>query len=284
MDNWFSVELPSKGLPYGVDPSLIQMTYTTGEVEEVIASINASNYEEKTVALLSKIVRGIDPKKLTLGDREALLVQNTLNTYSRFFPVNIKCNKCGAKLDDFDVDLKEVEFDDINSDGFEIRKEIKIGQYKAYVRLFTVGDEIAADKYEQDGGKFRYLYSISRMIDVVKGIDNQGKEIFMDSIEKLDLLKGLNPREYNEVKVYGAKYAHGTQMKYDFECPCCGMGATAHIPFLLSFLHPEPEIISRSMALEEQKLSKGTDGLLSSDVVHSGEGVSDSEEHERGDN
>lgn len=279
---YFDVDLPSKGLPYDCDPKDIQMTFMTGEVEEIVASMSQDNYEEKSFRILQKIIKGIDVKKLTLGDRQALMIQNTINNYTKFFQIDLVCNKCLATNNDFDVDLTKVDFNEINPDGFERRKIINIGGKTGYVRLFTLGDEIKAEEYINQGGVHEYLYRLSCMVDIVSSIAGDGKEVFMDSVEKLDFLKKIAPKQYLAVKIYGEKYQHGSLMTYKFKCPCCDEEATAVIPFLFSFVQPAPSVIEQGQTLEQKELLAVNDVVDSESSSVEGKGISDIKEYERG--
>lgn len=274
----FSVKLPSHGIPYGIKEDSLKMGYTTGEVESVIASITESNFEEKSYVVLKHILHGIDPKQLTLGDRQALLVQNTINSYTKYFPMDIVCQKCGAKHEEMAIDLTQINFNEIEADDFEPRKQIEIAGKKAFVKLYTLEDEIDAEKNDRECGSNAtqaYLYRMAKMVDIVKYRDDAGKETFMDAVEKFEFLKKCRSSELRAIKSYGEKYMHGNVMTYKYKCEGCDSEGVAVIPFLLSLLLPAQSIIDRYANYAGENVSEELIGNVSFDNVSSGEGVSD---------
>ena len=79
VETYFTVKLPSKGLVYlDVEKDnakdQIQIRTFKGRDEKLIAEISSENFEKKFLTILQSVLKGIDPGKLTSGDRQALMI------------------------------------------------------------------------------------------------------------------------------------------------------------------------------------------------------------------
>lgn len=108
------VDLPSAGRYYPPDHPLHQKE--TVEIKEMTAKeedilYNKSFIERGIVLekLLSSIMvdKRIDPKSLTVPDKNAILIKARINGYGNLYQVQMKCVECGS-LSDVEVDLNEL--------------------------------------------------------------------------------------------------------------------------------------------------------------------------------
>jgi hypothetical protein len=227
-----SVILPSKCLAYeNVDPSKIQICQLTGEEERILSEISTSNFDRKILEVLRNVLRGIEPERLTLGDRLYILVWEAMNCFSDDLPVTYECVSCENKITaraKFSR-MENVELPDSYVEPIE--KQLS-GNKRIKLRLLTAGDEAAAVDYEnkgQDGWSYRYASSIVN-----------GEDIF----KRIEFYKALPIRDTTIIRMFQDEYSHGPDMQVKVICPRCGVEEIIFIPFRIEFLFPTgPEFI-----------------------------------------
>src|ERR1035437_9410203 len=162
------VELPSKGLVYDVPLSDIVLRSMKGGDEKILAELSIDNIETKYLALLKNrihggdpLVKGIDPAKLTLGDRLYILLWLRINSYSPTFKSSVVCSNCFKKVK-VDIDLTKIEEKGL-PEGFKEPYEVVLDSGdKVNLRLFRIADEILAyEKEKKDGVEETYLYRLA---------------------------------------------------------------------------------------------------------------------------
>jgi len=150
MDSDFKpIKLPSRCLVYdGVDPDGISIRTLKGKDEKLIAEVNYDNFEKKFLLLLKNIIKGVDPIKLTVGDRLFILLWEAINSYSKDFDIEHTCIECYEKIKST-VDLSDLEVIELSKDFKEpYEKKLSDGSI-VKLRLFTVQDEINIAAYEK---------------------------------------------------------------------------------------------------------------------------------------
>lgn len=108
------VDLPSKGRYYPPEHPLhqkeaVEIKEMTAKEEDIL--YNKSFIERGIVLekLLSSILldKRIDPRSLTVPDKNAILIKARINGYGNMYPVQMKCTDCGS-LSEVEVDLNEL--------------------------------------------------------------------------------------------------------------------------------------------------------------------------------
>lgn len=218
------LELPSKYLVYeGLKPGDISIREITGADEEMMAEINPSNLEKKLCMLLANVLKGIDPKKLTLGDRMYILLYLTILSHGNMFPVELYCEHCFQKtFQEIDLNSFEIKFLDGGqspntttlSDGTVIEQ-----------RLFTVADELKTLDHEAQGkNAWLYKYALT--------IVNSEKSV----AELVEWLRGLASKDLKLIKDFYVRTAHGPIMTAKYTCSHCGGDGVAAVPFRIEML------------------------------------------------
>ena len=146
-EKYHILELPSKLKPY--DPTKVKEVsarFLIGEDEKYIGNLTFANWDKKYCMLLEHIVKGIDPKELTLGDRTYIALWLSMNCYSSIYPIQVTCDSC---LESIEVEvqlnkLSKIELPDNFSEPFPV---ILTDNTVVNMRLLRVKDGIAYSDY-----------------------------------------------------------------------------------------------------------------------------------------
>jgi hypothetical protein len=231
---YFNVTLPSKCLVYkDVDPTKIQIRTLKGEDEKLIAEISSDNFDKKYNMVLTKVFKGVDPLKLTLGDRFYLVLWETINSYSKDFPVEHECDQCWKKSTHI-VDLSKLEIMEI-PDGYKEPCEITLPKSGTNIklRLLTVQDLIeidAAEKNNQNVWLYRPALSI---------VNNKPVS------ERLEYVGGLDTQDVEYIRGFQDAFEHGVKMRTNYTCPKCGGVGEMPVPFQFTMLLSYGETLKR---------------------------------------
>ena len=230
--NFQKILLPSKCLAYdGIDRNGIQISQLTGEEERILSETNVSNFDKKILEVFQNIIQGVEPHRLTLGDRMYILIWEIMNSFSDDLPVTYICLDCEHKVS-VTGKLSTMEVLEL-PDTFKqpVDKILPCGK-RVKLRLLTSGDEAAVVDYENKGGdgwSYRYASTIV-----------SGDDIF----KRMEFYKSLSMKDTASVRAFQDEYSHGPDMQIKAKCPECGKEELVSIPFRLEFLFPTgPELI-----------------------------------------
>lgn len=234
MSTFLPINLPSKCIPYeDIKEEDITIRAYTAKDEIFLAEINPINLESKYLLLLKDVVNGIDPKRLTLGDRLYIMIWEYINSYSPTTRLSTVCSHC---LDEVDiiVDLTKLEKIEL-PDTFKQPYEISLPDLKKVVkvRLLTIQDEIEIEKFEKKNKNshlYRYARSIVSETDVLSRLE---------TIEKM-----MSARDLVAIRTFHEKFYHGPDMNTSFTCPKCGEEDEVVVPFRLEFLYPHGKALT----------------------------------------
>lgn len=237
-DNFVPITLPSQCLTYPeVKPEDIKARAYQGSEEELLSQINPLNLERNYLEVMKRVIQGIDPLKLTLGDRLYLIVWECINSYMDVIKVKTVCGNCLQEVEVL-VDLKNlgvIKLPDDYKEPYEVTlpsgKQIKL-------RLLTVADEIEIEKYQQKHGK-SYLYRYARSIVSDDNI-----------VEKLKALEESLTRDTAKIRTFHEKFYHGPDFTYTYKCPHCGEEDDVEVPFRLDFIFPTGETLTKTFGEE----------------------------------
>lgn len=228
-------DLPSKGLVYDVPLANIIVRTMCGGDEKLLAELSIENIEMKYLALMKNriksgesLVRGIDPAKLTLGDRLYILLWQRINSFSPKFKSNLVCQNCFKDVN-LEIDLTKIN-ETYLPEGFKEPYEVVLSEGKVNLRLFRVEDEIKAyDKEKKDGIEKVYLYRLAlTIVDSTKSVED--RIAFLESLPTIDLAK---------IKYFHELHVHGPQLNnIQYTCPKCQEVGQLSLPFRSTWLIP----------------------------------------------
>lgn len=225
MLNYSPINLPSGCKTYsGVDKSSIRIRPFTGGDEKLLAGANANNFDKNFLIILERVLTGIDPKKLTIGDKLYVTIWEAVNSYSNVVDLDLVCEDCLQKIS-IQVDLGKLEKIELPEDYKEPYPITLSDGKTVQLRLLTVEDEIKIAEFEKKDPENSYLYGYS--LSIVD--DFPDKMAFLESISSQDLAK---------IRVFHEKFYHGPNMETFYVCTKCGGGGKVRVPFRLDFILP----------------------------------------------
>jgi len=218
MEGYLPISLPSKCKAYGgIDPNSICIRPFTGKEHQLTKEITSVNIKKKLVTLLSNVLVGIDPLKLTSGDVLYIVLWEAINSYSNLYPLKIYCENCLQEIE-VNVDLNAVESIDL-PDNFSQPFDVQLTTGPLKLRLPTLRDEIEVLDMERLGHS-TYLYSLALCIESEES--SSSWVVKMEEWSSQDIMK---------LEQELGKYIHGPTMGGRYICPKCSGEGTLIIPF-----------------------------------------------------
>lgn len=234
-ENYIPINLPSKCLVYeGINPSDISIRTLKGKDELLIAEMNIENFDKKFLLVLKNVLKGIQPEKLTLGDRLYLAIWLTVNSYMKEYPINYECEKCWEKLECI-VDLSKLEIISL-PDSFKEPYAIKLPKSEETInlRLLRYEDILKIAEMEKQGTNvFLRRFALS--------IVDDSKSLF----DKESYLENLDVKDIAVIRAFHEKFVHGPKMEIGYECPKCGGTGVMPVPFRIDILFPYGKRLER---------------------------------------
>lgn len=234
MDLYHPLTLPSQGKTYnGIDIGSVLIRPYCGEDEVFLSQISPVGLEKNYLAVLKRIVQGIDPKLLTTGDRLYIILWEYINSYSDTMTVETICSHCLQKVK-FVVDLKTVNVVGLPDDFKQpVSVVLPVSKKSVQLRLLTVGDEIEVENYSShhnDASLYRYARSVV------------GPE---DPIAQLMEMRSWPAKDVARVRLFHEQMEHGPDMKAKVICsnPQCMEEEEVVVPFRLELFYPTGETL-----------------------------------------
>lgn len=233
-DNFVPINLPSRCLTYpGLHPEDIKARAYQGSEEELLSQINPINLERNYLEVMKRVIQGIDPIKLTLGDRLYFIVWECINSYMDVIQVKTVCSHCLQEVE-IPVDLKELKVINLPEDFKEPREVPLPGGEKIKLRLLTVEDEIEIEEYQKKHGSshnYRYARSIVSEKDI---------------LEMLDKVEKMSAKDKATLRAFQEKFYHGPDLYHKYTCPKCKEEDEVEVPFRFDFLFPTGETLTKT--------------------------------------
>jgi len=233
-ENYKPIQLPSKCLVYkDVDPTKVQIRTFKGKDEKLIAEITYDNFERKALVVMRNVLQGIEPDKLTVGDRLYVLVWEAINSYTKDYDVEHTCNDCFERITST-IDLSTLEVVELPED-FKEPYPLKLSNGDIVnLRLFRVEDEIKIADYEK-ADKASWLYRFATaIVDDSKGI-----------WDRVAYLENMESKDLASIRAFHNKFVHGPKMESPYICPKCGGAGRTPVPFRLEMLFPYGKTLER---------------------------------------
>jgi hypothetical protein len=197
-----------------------------GRDEEILAELSLENVKKKLLTLYQNLIQGIDPKLLTAGDEAYIMYWQAINSYSKDFPISMKCPTCLRKIE-IVVDLNTLEVKEL-PDDFSQPCERKLSTGPVKLRLQTIQDEINALDYGSKT-KSNYLYNYALCI-----VDDT-----IDVIGRVKILEEMSTQDLQVIRDFHTTFSHGPVMESTYTCPKCEDEGEVVVPFRLDrFLSP----------------------------------------------
>ena len=236
--SYFSVKLPSRCLVYsGIDKDnandQIKIRAFKGIDEKLIAEISADNFEKKFCIILKNVLQGIVPEKLTVGDRQFLMLWETIHSYDKSYNVEYECEHCWQKSE-YIVDLSQLNEMKL-PENFVEPYEVKLPESGsvAKLRLLRIEDLMKVDELSKMGQNvWLYRYALSIVND---------KSIW----DNVSYLENMSTKDIMVIRAFHDKFNHGVQMETSYECPRCGGTGVMPVPFRLEMLLPYGKKLER---------------------------------------
>jgi hypothetical protein len=197
-----------------------------GRDEEILAELSLENIKKKLLTLYQGLIKGIDPKLLTAGDELYIMYWEAINSYSKDFPMSLKCQACLRNIN-ITIDLEKLDIKEL-PDNFTqpVVRTLSTGSVK--LRLQTIQDEISALDFGSKS-KSNYLYNYALCI-----VDDT-----IDVIGRLKILEEMSTQDFQIIRDFHTTYIHGPVMKSSYTCPKCEDEGEVIVPFRLDrFLSP----------------------------------------------
>jgi hypothetical protein len=234
MDNYLPIQLPSRCRAYSSDitPGAILARPYTGEDEMILAQINPVNIERKFLVILNRVLQGIDPKKLTVGDRLYLIIWEFINSYSETMTVRQVCSHC-IKNVEFIVDMRKCPIKELDPDlSIPTSITLPVSKKQVQLRPLTVEDEIAVEELAESGQDEHHFR-------LAKSIVGEG-----DPVAVMMEMKKWPAKDLARIRYYHSwEVDHGTITTVPCKCSNCGKEEEVDIPFRFDFLYPKGQTL-----------------------------------------
>jgi|GEM_PF-5453977 len=225
MSIYLPIQLPSRCLPYeGVKPEDITIRPYCGEDEILLAQINPANMERNFLAVLKRVLQGIDPIKLTLGDRLYIIIWEYINSYSETVKISAMCSHC-LQTGEFIADLRKLDVAKLPEDFVQPQEvELPVSKEKVKLRLLTVEDRIESERLQDKIDPYLYECACSVVCDNV--------------LKQVESIKSWKAKDTARVRYFHEQYKHGPILLQTLKCSRCGAGVEIIIPFRYDYFFP----------------------------------------------
>ena len=194
------IDLPSKGLFYPNGISQVAVEYMTSKDEDLLTTPSLIDNGTVIDVLLKRKIKtkGVDPEKLLLGDRSAILIFLRSSSYGPEYTVMVTDPRTGnqfkANVDLTKLTYKEIKHVPDENGHFEV--EIPMRKKKVKFRLLTTGEdnilykkaESIQEAYGEEVNHFNTMKLKSQIISINGNTDRSYIDKFVDAMPALDSL------------------------------------------------------------------------------------------------
>lgn len=192
------VDLPSKGIFYPNNLSQVAVEYMTSKDEDLLTTPSLIDNGTVIDVLLKRKIKtkGVDPEKLLLGDRSAIIIFLRSSSYGHEYTVMVTDPRTGNQFKDI-VDLTKLKYKEIkempDENGyFEVY--IPMRKKKVKFRLLTTGEdnniykkaESIQEAYGDEVNHYNTLKLKSQIMSINGNSDRTYIDKFVDAMPALD--------------------------------------------------------------------------------------------------
>jgi hypothetical protein len=231
-ENYLPISLPSKCLPYeNIDSSKVLIRPYQGADEILLSQITPLNLESKFLCVLKNVLQGIDPERLTLGDRFYIILWEFINSYTNIISLTTLCSHCLKEVE-FSVDLSVLDVTYLPDSYKQPYSVILSDGSKVKLKLLSVKDVIETEKYSKIDSENDFLYEYAGSI-----VDDRGLP------ERVTWLSTLKARDLALIRTFQEKFIHGPNMVTKVTCPKCREEEELIVPFWFEYFFPKGKIL-----------------------------------------
>jgi len=224
-----SVDLPSNGaLGY---PSEIEYRDILVKDEKTLASSTEKTFQR----ILNNVLKGLMKdssyfEKLTMHDRDYLLLWIWANNYSTIKDIEMQCPHCGHN-NNYKIDLTKIHIDDIDPDlKNPYPYKTKSGEEVSF-RMLTVQDEDVARKFCNNNKDYDESF-------VMLCVSINFKQVLplADKIKYIE--ENFTGKDMSVLRGFHKHFKYGIDDIVEKECNGCGEVNKIAIPFQIDFFIP----------------------------------------------
>ena len=241
-----SVSLPSRGLVYPPESPLylcesVDIKAMTAKEEDILSSVTLIKKGTVLTTLMRSCItnRLIDPDKMLVGDRNAVLIAIRVSAYGAEYPATITCAECGEQFEhEFDMSRLPIKRLDINPTGGKGSNDfpftLPTSKRVAHFKLMDVESSQRLDRdaeaIRKKGG--REAGVTMRLMAQVTSIEGVPEEQLPRAIANMPA------RDSRALRKYMDDAAPGVDMLQEVECPSCGTTKEVDVPLGPQFFWP----------------------------------------------
>lgn len=231
-DAYFDLNLPSAGRLY--DVGAIKVRRLTAGDEKFLQDISALDFDVRFNQLLKNgVLQGIEPEKLSMGDRFYIVIWLARNSLNKDVLVSDVCEHCLAKLS-VTVDLGSLEVITL-PDSFVEPIKVMLGGKLVDVRLLRVKDLLESFRRQQQDRDDVELFKFAQTITS------------MDVLSALEFVKTLSLTDFGRLKAVQVKFNHGVKLETTVKCQKCGGEGVVPVPFRFENLVPDVNALAGNL-------------------------------------
>lgn len=241
-----TVPLPSRGIVYPPDSALylcenIDIKAMTAKEEDILTSVNLIKRGTVLTTLMRACImnRLIDPDKMLVGDRNAVLIAIRVSAYGPEYPATVTCVECGESFEHtFDMSrlpVKGLEVEPAGGPGTNaFIFELPVSRRKVVFKLMDVAStarlEKDAEAIRKNGGQEAGVtMRLRAQVLQIEGVDPK---------DLPKAIAGLPARDSRALRAYMDDIAPGVDMVQEVECPSCGTTKEVDVPLGPQFFWP----------------------------------------------
>lgn len=226
----YPVDLPNNGrLSY---PETVWYRDIMVRDEKIFASATNENYGRVLTSILKSLLKGSDGyfEKLTIYDRDFLLLWVWANNYSTVKKFDVQCPVCDTK-NKFEVDVTKLPIDHLDDEYEEpFEMELENGDI-VKLRLFNIKDEQIAENYIKRNPESSESY--------IMLINAMQFETVLPLQQKIDYVESkMSGKDMAMVRAFHKHFKYGINDVVDYNCPECSEVTPFKVPFSAEFFYP----------------------------------------------
>ncbi len=241
-----SVKLPSKGLVYPPESPLymlesVDIKSVSAKEENILASPVLIKKGIVLTTLMQACItnRSINPDKMLVGDRNAILTAIRISAYGPHYSARVTCPECGEAADsDFDLsrlNLKTLDVEPAEGPGTNVFTfTLPVSKREVKFKLLDAETMVQLDKdieaiRKKTGQEQNVTMRLAAQIVSIAGVDPKNLVRAVDD---------LAARDSRSLRVYMDEIAPGVDMAQEYECDSCGKTSEVEIPIGTEFFWP----------------------------------------------